>query len=226
VTQIVGDSPGRRAAAYWFADGFPDIVLGGNLGLSAAAAVLWYIYSPPLARNGYVVIVLGGFLLYLWKERRILELLKSRFTYPRTGYAQPPQEVDKDCGNRLTMLSLGPKRPEKQNVTLFRRRTVMTVFWFFYVLWNPSGRWQAPIMMLALAIALYLVNHNSEHPYSWRSVLLLALLGSVVLLPGIPVHLTPLISLLLTGLWFATQGLATLVTYLHHNPRTPRDLPA
>lgn len=215
--------PGRRAAAYWFADGFPDIVFGASLGLTAVASLLWCAYSPVGAHKAYFVIVAAGFLLYFWKERRILEFLKARFTYPRTGYAQPPVEVE--CGrNALTRLSLSPKPPGSQNVTFFRQRTVTIVFWFAYLIWNPQGRWQVPVMMLALAIALYVINRKSEHPYAWWSVLILALLGALFLLASIPVPFAPLLALLLTGAWLTAQGVATLAGYLHANPRTPRGL--
>lgn len=222
----IADSPGRRAAAYWFEDGFPDIVFGVSLGLSALAALLWYAYVPAGARKAYFAVVAVGFLLYFWKERGILEILKSRFTYPRTGYAQPPEEMEEGRRNALTTLSLGPERPGSQNVTLFRQRTVMTVFWFCYLIWNPQGRWQVPVMMLALAIALYVMNRKSEHPYAWWSVLILALLGALFLLTSIPVPFAPLLALLLTGAWLTAQGVAALAGYLHANPRASRSLRA
>ena len=222
----MADSPGRRAAAYWFEDGFPDLVFGASLGLTAVAALLWYAYAPARGRLAYFAVVAAGFLLYVWKERRILEFLKSRFTYPRTGYAQPPVEVEEGRRNALTTLSLNPPPSAGENVTFFRQRTVMIVFFFAYLIWNPQGRWQVPVMMLALAIALYVMNRKSEHPYAWWSVVILALLGALFLLANIPVPFAPLLALLLTGAWLTAQGVATLAGYLHANPQTPRGLRA
>jgi hypothetical protein len=220
------DSPGRRAAAYWFADGFPEILFGASLGLSALAGLLWCWYGPVGARNAYFLVVVAGFLLYFWKERRILDFLKSHFTYPRTGYAQPPEEAEERRGSSLITLCLSPSAPANQNVTFFRQRTVMTVFWFFFLTWNPPGRWDVPVLMLALAIALYVVNRKSEHPYSWWSALILAGLGPLFLLVSFPAPLASLIALLLAGVWLAAQGLAALLGYLHANPPVPRDLQA
>jgi hypothetical protein len=233
----VPDSPGRRAAAYWFADGFPEILFGASLGLDAIAGLLWCWYVPGRARDAYFLVLSAGFLLYLWTERRILDFLKSRFTYPRTGYAQPPEEWEPGrLGNYSITLSLSPKAQSQanQNVTFFRQRTVMIVFWFSYLTWN--SRWNSrnphylhglvPILMLALAIALYVVNRKSEHRYSWWSTLILALLGSLFLLVSIPAPFAALLALLLAGGWLAAQGLATLVGYLRANPQTPGGLQA
>jgi hypothetical protein len=78
-----------------------------------------------------------------------------------------------------------------------------------------------PVLMVALAILLYMVNRKSEHKYSWPSALVLALMG--VLLFGLPIP--PVLGLavgqMLTGAWLVGQGLATLIGYLRTNPYPP-----
>ena len=97
------ESPGRRAASYWFIDGLPDIVLGLTLFVFGATGFLWRIYAPhPWAYD--LCLMFTGFLLFFWKGRGIVDFLKSRVTYPRTGYAQPPAESERP--DTLTILSL------------------------------------------------------------------------------------------------------------------------
>jgi hypothetical protein len=212
-------SPGRRAAAYWFADGLPDIVLGLTFLIFGAGGFWWRIYAPhPWVYD--VWLVGAGVMLFVWKERAILDFLKSRVTYPRTGYVRPPERSEASVN--LIGLSLN-SAPADDNVTSFDRRTVMAIFWVFYCLVGPipSTRWFAPLMMLALAVLLYALNRNSERPFQWWSVLILALTGVVFLLVDVPLLLRGLVSVLLAGGWLVARGGWTLFHYLRANP-SPR----
>jgi hypothetical protein len=213
-------SYGRRAASYWFVDGLPEILFGLALVTMAALLFLWRMYVPKFWRGFDLLIVAVGFLLYYRMERSILDFLKSLVTYPRTGYVQPPEESEGRV-RTLTTLSLRPDPPAQENVTFFRRRTVMLIFWFCYVfviIGNPGGRWVVPVLMPALAVALYVVNRRSEHPYRWWSTLILGLTGLVFLLVDVPVPLQRPLPLLLAGCWLLAQGACTLVHYLRANP--------
>ena len=98
---------------------------------------------------------------------------------------------------------------------------MVLVFWFCYPFilnGNPLGRWAVPVLMPALAVALYLVNRRSEHPYRWWSALILALAGLVFLWVDAPAPLQRPLPLLLAGAWLAAQGACTLVHYLRTNP--------
>jgi hypothetical protein len=221
------DSPGRRAAAYWFTDGFPEIVLGGMLLVAAVAGIVWNLYAPLSPRpRAYMafVLVTAVFLVYYGKERRILGWLKARVTWPRTGYVQPPEEAEPSRRNELITLSLSTARPEKENITFFRQRMVMTVWWFFYVFLqpgSPTGRWLLPVMMPLLAVVLYVFTRQLEHRYTWWSVLILALTGLPFLWWRLPSYLQPLAGLVLLGVWVLAQGLFTLSAYLHAHPLPP-----
>jgi hypothetical protein len=213
-------SYGRRAASYWFADGFPEIVFGLALVIMAAMMFLWRLYLPkPWIRFDWMIVA-AGFILYYVMERRVLDFLKSHVTYPRTGYVQPPEEVPRRV-QTLTTLSLRPDPPAKENVTSFQWRTVMLVFWFCYPIilnGNPLGRWAVPVLMPALAITLFAVNRRSEHPYRWWSALILALAGLVFVWVDVPAPLQRALPLLLAGGWLLAQGACTLVHYLRANP--------
>jgi hypothetical protein len=220
-------SPGRRAAAYWFVDGFPEIVLGGMLLFAAMAGIIWNIYAPiapkPRAYVGFVVVT-AVFLTYYGKERRILGWLKARVTWPRTGYVQPPEEAEPDIRRSLITLSISPARAANENVTFFRQRLVMSIWWFWYFFLQPGpprGRWLLPVMMALLAIVLYVASRNLEHRYTWWSALVLALIGLPFLWWRLPDYLQPLAGLVLLGGWVLAQGLSRLIAYLHAHPLPP-----
>ncbi len=219
-------SAGRRAASYWFVDGLEEILFGSALLVSGASALTWRIYAPAPWMKFSWVFLWVGILLYGSTKRRILDLVKSRLTYPRTGYAQPPEEIESLGGEPLTMLSLQPAPPPKENVTSFGWRTV-GVFLFFLVfivvpfLNNPSDelpRWFVPSLMAALAAALYALNRKSEHPYRWWSLSVLGFMGLVFLWVDVPSLLRPFLPVLLGGSWLVLLGGLTLIQYLRDNP--------
>lgn len=213
------ESPGRRAAAYWFQDGLPDLVFGASLILIAGFQVLWRISFPALAK--FDILIVGvGFVLYLWKNRALLEFLKSRITYPRTGYVNPPHEID-PWEKRAANLSLLPQRPADENVTTFNRGTVAAVFWLCYIAASDSvqSTWVVPAKMAILAAVLYFGNRKSERPYSWWSALLLALAGPIIWLarPSSETLMSAL-QLGVPGVWLTVQGAVSLARYLEANP--------
>src|SRR5215831_15233802 len=120
------DSPGRRAASYWFVDGFPDILFGLTVIVSGVIALVWLMYVPPGAYSLASLIILVAMYLHHRVERPVLNFLKSHFTYPRTGYVQPPPDEELERKQRLVSLSLSPKPPTRrnENVTSFHRHTV------------------------------------------------------------------------------------------------------
>jgi hypothetical protein len=215
------DSPGRRAASYWFVDGFPDIVFGLAVIVSGAVGLVWLMYAPGASPAAVLII---GVAVYLHHrvERPVLNFLKSHFTYPRTGYVQPPKDEEPERKEYLISLSLRPSRPVRnENVTSFRRRTVATIWWIFYAFSQEPSRWVAPLVLVVLAILLYMVNRKSEHPYSWWSALILALMGVLLFGSAIPPVLGLAIGQMLTGAWLVGQGLATLIGYVRANPYPP-----
>jgi hypothetical protein len=213
-------SYGRRAAAYWFVDGLPEVLFGLALVVMAGLGSLCGMYAPkPWSRFDWII-VYAGFLLYYFTERGILDFLKSRFTYPRTGYVQQPQESDWRV-ETITTLHLRPDPPAKENVSSFRLRTVTPILLFFVLFWangNPTGRWLVPLATSALALTLYIVNRRSERPYRWWSALFLALTGLVFLWVDVPETLQRPLPFLLAGAWLAGQGAYTLVRYRRTNP--------
>jgi len=218
-------SYGRRAASYWFIDGLPELLFGLATAVFSGLALFFCLNAP--ARwmpSGSIrpdaCIFFGGLALYCYMERRILDALKSRVTYPRTGYVAPPEEQERKAAT-LTVLNLHPVPPLKENVSYFRLRTgwPIAIFgWMFWLNGNPFGRWLPLAVMPAMAITLYFVNRKSDHSYSWFAALILGLTGPSLMLFNVPAFYQLPLPMLLVGAWLAAQGLFTLVHYLHANP--------
>ncbi len=122
---------GRRAAAYWFLDGLPEIVAGLGFVVLAGAAV-WFDQVRPHTwsdRTAFGAVEIAALMVvYVW-DRSINLFLKSRLTFPRTGYVRPPSNWDQ-VSQQETVLSLGlagERRPPDQNVTNFRTSTIFVL---------------------------------------------------------------------------------------------------
>lgn len=209
-------SPGQRAASYWFVDGLPEFVFGLALLTFGTSALVARIYAPSPWMKGYFAVVAVGFILLMWKYDEILDFVKSRVTYPRTGYVQPPEESEP---SDLITLSLRPGPPAGENVTSFKRRT-MVLIWLLLMAGSnlQPGRWALPIVMLTFAVALYVANRGSARPYRWWSVVILALTGLICLWVDVPPRLQPLLPLWFVGGWLLAHGTWRLVNYLRENP--------
>ena len=100
-------SAAQRASFYWFDDGLPTLLTGVACLLMAFSLLYPHSGGSNLlsAVVALVSIVLYGLLLI--RQREILDWLKSRITYPRTGYVSPPYSLkDANLPLGLTSLSL------------------------------------------------------------------------------------------------------------------------
>ena len=97
----------RRSWHYWFADGLPSLVTGVGCLLIAFSMLYPRHHSKSLFR---AVLTLTAAVLYgviLIFQRPILDWLKARITYPRTGYVSPPYFAEDPAPPpELTTLSL------------------------------------------------------------------------------------------------------------------------
>jgi hypothetical protein len=216
-------SYGRRAAAYWFVDGLPEILFGLALVVMATLAFLVRLNTPHRWKDLDMLVIVVGFPLYYATERKVLDFLKSRLTYPRTGYVQPPEEFEWRVP-AVTILSLRSAPPFKENLISFRMRTAYPIWLMFFLFLandSPFGRWLLPLVMPALAITMYIASRKSERPYRWWSAIILAVTGPLSLLANVSVDLRRTLPLLLAGVWLAVEGAFTLVHYLRANPHLP-----
>jgi hypothetical protein len=221
----------QRAAAYWSVDGLPEILRGLALVILGAAPCVWRICAAtPWPRSGPLISFAGLYCYFFLAERGILDFLKSRITYPRTGYVQPParawsiREPPVPLSLRLDdqpyVLSTIPLSVS-ENSTSFWPRTVRPLIGFVVLCMlgrDPLGHWLVPLAMPALAVTLYVVNRSSERPYPWWSAIILALTGPVFLRVDVPPTLQRSLPFLLAGGWLLALGVYTLVDYLRMNP--------
>jgi hypothetical protein len=93
----------RRVKRYWYTDGIGELIGGGMfilLGIYFAAQQ--YLGENSLVggllQAGLVVVLIGGMALGRW----LIKALKSRVTYPRTGYVE--YRVDRQSNNRRRVI--------------------------------------------------------------------------------------------------------------------------
>jgi Zn-dependent protease len=214
------EAAGRRAAAYWFIDGLPEIFFGVlYIVLGSAGLALGFHSTNPWLKGAMIAAALA-FLLLFWKDRAILDYCKSRLTYPRTGYVSPPAEpIDRPW--EVVTLSAPP--PIDWNVTSFRTRTAFVFFVASRLVDIPIGRmanrrWSVPVLMALVALGVYLWNRLEPHRYSWQSALAIALAGILTAGLDVPPEGRQFLPLLIGGVWLLAHGVPTLVRYLRTYP--------
>jgi hypothetical protein len=216
------DEPGRRAAAYWFADGLPEMVAGFGF-LAFGACAIWFDHLQQHSwpeRAAFLAIELVSIAVIFVCGRSISVYLKSRVTFPRTGYVRPPLDWDR-VSQRETVVGLGlageQARPD-QNVTSFRSSTISVVVLgnvVAGVIGNPVG---LPLAMSTVAVLLYVLNRDSERPYSWMSVLPLPAAGLLAMRMDMGRDANAWTAVVIGGAWLAAQGCWRLVGYLRRHP--------
>ncbi len=209
-------SPGLRAAAYWFVDGLPEIASGVEFAAMSSAAMLlqiaksagepWTFKGPVLALfSVFFILVVGG-------DYKLIEYLKSRLTYVRTGYVRRPKYFEKAHALQTESL-LFPTRDE--NITQHKVRTVPVMFGGSMLCHFISRPWGLPVSLGAFALALCMFNRNTERTYHWRSMLLLPVAGLLMMPLGFPERFIGIVE----GVWLAGVGAWRLFGYLRRNPR-------
>lgn len=211
------DSPGRRAAAYWFSDGLPEIVFGLPYLIWGAAGLAWRLeIGNYWAFFSVTTVAMCGFFVVYFFERKILDFLKARVTYPRTGYVRPPAIPGSPSGG---VAGTANPKPRDRNVTLFRDSTAYMFFVAFAIVLWAEGRWGVPVAMtIATALICFLSRHEAR-PYSWWAVLPIAVVGWATACLDLPPKSRRFLPLLIGGVWLLSRGIRTLVRYLRAHPR-------
>jgi len=223
------ESPGRRAAAYWFEDGLPELLAGFILFLCFLLMLAVYLRWINLILFMVLWSVGLTFVLTLpaWGWR-VLDLIKTRLTYPRSGYATPPGEPGPGQDffydhlgkrNSETILTLRTAPPPKTNVTNFGFRIIiiLAIIGFFSPLCTKG--WAVALVTLSMAVMLYLITRRDAHAYTWVSVLPVALVGLLVAFLDLPPDIRRFIPLLIVSGWLVVRGAWLLIRFLHKHPR-------
>lgn len=224
--QIASQSPGRRAAAYWFADGLPELGFGVLYLIWSAVGIAWGFDPKAPWRRGSVIAAAVAFLLFFIWDRRVLEFFKARMTYPRTGYARPPA----DAGAAIADPCAFPPRPVPvdENVTHFRTRTAFLFFVAMQMvemtamMGNGEPKWWAVPVFTCIAAALeYWWNRDEPRRYAGWTIVPIAVAGVLSIAWNLPGRSRQFVPLLIGGAWLAAHGAWTLAGYLRSNPRQP-----
>ena len=220
----------RRSWRYWFDDGLPSLLAGAGC-LLFALSMLYPRRDDSSILS--VVIALTAIVLYgliLLRSREILDWLKARITYPRTGYVRPPYFLEDTAQPLdLTVLSLqgaGAKPPEdaaRLHTERKRRLWVSVVLTLVAVLPMMYFRspWICAVSGLLLAGAMWF-GGRPEQRLSWIVLGGIPLLGFTMwtFLPREIVS-SERVSYFLAaaGVLFLVDGAASLLRFLSRNPR-------
>ena len=198
----------HRAWGYWFEDGLPILMVGFGF----VAYGLSEVFDQPLGKFGLVLGV--PFYIILLRYRPILEWLKARLTYPRTGYVPPPYsaQFDRPWGQDLRM------------ILVFGIIMLACINEMEYI----HGPWIYAAWGLELALALWIMN-GKDCRFSWITIAAIPLIGFYLAicppdanwpnhrLGYVPDH-RPGYFTTAVGLLILADGTATLVRYLWRNP--------
>lgn len=233
----------RRAWRYWFADGLPNLVFG--IAFLAIGLCLYLDLQPlhnPAVRNGgahthsagllrfAVTLLLTAFyLVVIIRQKQIIEWLKARITYPRTGYAAPPYlEREETAGLEAAALLDGwkNKRPEtalsvRKGLRHSTRLTVVTSLMVAALcIMFIDSPWICVVAGIMWAVAFWLGNRENWRA-SWLVLIGLPLMG--FFLAVFPVERFERLAYFVggTGLLFLLDGMIALICYVRRN-RVPQ----
>jgi hypothetical protein len=217
----------QRSWAYWFADGLPNLVAG------FACLLIGFGMIAAQARPRRLLVVAFGvfaFVLYglaLFRMKQVIEWLKARITYPRTGYTATPYFADKPDVlpidfTKLTMNGADAKR-EQDIGRLHDDRKHQA--WLVVVLtavgigvaWFVDNTWICLAAGVVAGLAIWVVAQKNERVL-WIEVVAFPFVGYWLLL--LHVGRVDRIALFVVGggLALVFSGGFRLLQYLRRNP--------
>jgi intracellular septation protein A len=217
----------QRSWSYWFDDGLPNLVAGVaclliGFGMLAAQA---RPRKPLVIVFGAIAFVLYGVVLIRMKQ--VIEWLKARITYPRTGYAAPPyftQDMD-TLPLDLTVLTLnGADAKKAWNTGRLHedrnRRAGLVVGLTLMGLaaaWFIESRWICLAAGILVGLAIWLGTRKHERA-SWIEVVAFPFAGmySLIFRTGKVDRLA--VFVVGGGLALVLTGGLRLFQYLRRNP--------
>ena len=225
----------QRAQQHWIEDGLPSLIAG-------IGCLLWAFFWIYL-ENGHspfkIVLLLSALTLY-WAiskhELEIVDWLKTKLSYPRTGYVRPPYlPEDKSLPLDFRMLSMqgaNTTRPEETELAHARsmRRflisfSLMLVAFvaiaYFHSSWIHSP-WVYSVFSLSFIAVLWLLARIEHRRVSWILLAGIPLVGfcmSVLQLRGIVGPDQTGYCLAGISLVAILDGVVSLIRFLRRNPR-------
>lgn len=218
----------RRAWNYWFVDGLPNLVSGVLCLLISSVYVL--ASGPPHVRSPLVIatfsVVFGIYVVVFLRLRQTLEWLKSRITYPRTGYATPPYFTHWEAPPiELNMLSLSNAAEKEAFNTRRAHEDSHRRGWFFVAILAAAGistlliekPWICAATGIVAGLGICLTARRNQR-MSWVVVFGLPFAGMYMYI--FPTRHTERAASFLAGvgLVLALTGAIALIRYLRRNP--------
>ncbi len=232
----------RRSWHYWFSDGLSSLLT--SAGCLLFAFFLLHPQQRPVSPLR-TALSLAALLLYgviLLRQRQILDWLKTRITYPRTGYVSPPyfaQEAEQSRDIPVIHLLLADLTKQEQalRVETDRRRR----FWFIlafglaaaFVVLYVRNPWICSSAGLLFAAAIWFASRH-EQQLSW--IILggfpFVFMSTAFYLRHFSVGPERIVGgermgyfLAGSGLLFLVDGAASLIRFLLRNPRPSSTTP-
>jgi hypothetical protein len=211
----------RRARDYWDIDGLPALLAG-------AATVSLGVISLPTESHLHwrdVGLTFALFALYFLAEsKRTLEWLKSRITYPRTGYVAPPKETPYSKRDPYTIISITKETEGEELRAPVEGRAsrkalefsdspfllLLLLWWFF-----SFNDWLASLA--CLAIALWFWWKNMKDP-PWFEIAGAAIAGLLSAILTVSDRRRFCIVLIVFGASGMVKGATLLINYLRRHP--------
>ncbi|MFN0168752.1 MAG: hypothetical protein ACKV22_20190 [Bryobacteraceae bacterium] len=206
-----------RIENYWHADGLVDLV-GGAVFLLLAART--YFTIPPEGAGGNRLLdfsLFVAFLTLLGFHRRIVDFVKGRLVYPRTGYVAPPPEVKFDSPVDVLSVTgegwMAQQQPRSRRPS-WREIAGGIVASLASVMIITQGRW-APALAGGLAAALIFVLATLDQRNHYRfTLLLIAAVSMAVSILNVEDRARPAATFGGIGLALIVGGAVKLVRYL------------
>ena len=201
----------QRVRRYWYTDGIGELIGGGMfivLGIYFAAQEFLGENSliSGLLQAGLVIVLIGGMALGRW----LIKALKSRLTYPRTGYVEYHEN---------------PQGKNRRRILVALVAGMVTAFSLVFV------KKLTPLLNLTLALTGILVGAILIFLQGRKAGLeRFYVLGGISIVLGVALSLSGLPEGYGLGLFYSVMGLAYLVSggivlrrYLLENPLPAED---
>ena len=217
----------RRAWQYWFVDGLTHLLLG----IAFLSISICILYPPRPRAYGQLAVWAAMLLLYtglMLGQRQILEWLKAKITYPRTGYVRPPFDADRIPGLpgmvELGLDAAGERRGEARRLAEAQRKQLLLAAAFAITasltMLLIERRWVYTAVGVLFALAIWALRKHEK--VSWITVAGLPILGVGMTMFLAPSSYPPHRFAWFMGGWgglFVLEGTIALARYLLRNPK-------
>lgn len=200
----------QRVRRYWYTDGIGEIIGGGVfLSLAAYFSIQQYFGAQSaigaILESGLIVILIGAVMI----GRRMINALKTRLTYPRTGYVDYSAPEKNVMWRRVFTMAIG-----------------MAVAIFSIAITRSISTIDSMVAVTGVLVAVILLVKQGWSFGVPRFYVLSAaslILGVILSVSGLPRGYNLGLFYGLIGIAFAVSGGVTLWKYLQENPMPSED---